>query len=208
MRILISESKLEDLKKIFYNKWDKQGYASYDSKMARVFNIDKYINDEPSFKKTGYYMTPNKLIRIWVEDWNKRNGITDLSILDEFGMKLYEGKYSRFYESTIPRQFTYETPNNYLEFNIAELRFDGDTLTLYDIGFNLETAILDGENVGDTLREIEGDELHDAEDWEHTVERFREDAIGLIYDYVNKNYVNKMGGDVDIEFEYIDSFWS
>ena len=69
----------------------------------------------------------------------------------------------------------------------------------------MRSTILDGEKVGDTLRGIEGD---DDEDWEHTVERFREDAIGLIYEYVKKNYVDKMGGVIDMDIEYVDSFWT
>ena len=204
MKVIISESKLEDLKKIFYNKWDKQGYASYDSKMDKVFNVKKYIDDDPGLKKTEWYMTSDKLIRLWVEDWNKKHGVTNISILDEFGMVYHQGTYSSWYESTKPVKFTYKDSGNYLEFEISELRLDEDILTLYYLNFNLNNAIIDGENVGEELRAIEDD---DDDYWNETVEHYREEAIGLVYDYMYKNYVNKMGGDIDMEIEYVDSLF-
>jgi hypothetical protein len=204
MKVIISESKLEDLKKIFYNKWDKQGYAIYDSKMDKVFNVKKYIDDDPGLNKTGHYITPDKLIRLWVTDWNKKHGITNLSILDEFGMELYVGTYSNYYDSTKPGKFTYKDNDNYLEFEINELRLDDEILILYYLNFNLNNAIIDGENVGEVLRAIDDD---DDDDWNETVEHYREFAIGLVYDYMTKNYVNKMSGDIDIEIEYVDSLF-
>ena len=204
MKVIISESKLEDLKKIFYNKWDKQGYASYDTKMANVFNVKKYIDDDPGLNKTGYYMTPDKLIRLWVTDWNKNHGITNLSILDEFGMKLYVGTYSEYYDSTKPIKFTYKDNDNYLDFEINELRLDDEILILYYVNFNLNNAIINKENVGEVLNAI-GDD--DDDEWNETVEDYRESAIGLVYDYMTKNYVNKMSGDIDIEIEYVDSLF-
>ena len=78
MKVIINESKLEDLKKIFFNKWDKQGYANYDPKMSKVFNVRKYIDDDPGLNKIGYYLTSNKLILLWVADWNKKNNISPL----------------------------------------------------------------------------------------------------------------------------------
>ena len=204
MRVIISESKLEDLKKIFYNKWDKQGYAIYDSKMSKVFNVKKYIDDDPGLQKTGYYMTPDKLVRLWVTDWNKKHGITNVSILDEFGMKYFEGKYSNYYDSTKPIKFTYKDNDNYLEFEINELRLDDEILVLYYLNFNLNNAIIDKENVGEVLSAI-GDD--DDDEWNETVEDYRESAIGLVYDYMMKNYVNKMSGDIDIEIEYVDSLF-
>lgn len=204
MKVIISESKLEDLKKIFYNKWDKQGYASYDSKMAKVFNVKKYIDDDPGLNKTGYYMTPDKLVRLWVTDWNKKHGITNVSILDEFGMKYVEGKYYNWYDSTKPVKFTYKDNDNYLDFEIDELRYQDNSLILYYLNFNLNNAIIDGENVGEALSAIEDD---DDDYWNESVEHFRESAIGLVYDYMTKNYVNKMSGDIDIEIEYVDSLF-
>ena len=204
MKVIISESKLEDLKKIFYNKWDKQGYASYDSRMSKVFNVKKYIDDDPGLNKTGYYMTPDKLIRLWVTDWNKNHGITNLSILDEFGMKLYVGTYSEYYDSTKPIKFTYKDNDNYLDFEINELRLDDEILILYYVNFNLNNAIINKENVGEVLNAI-GDD--DDDEWNETVEDYRESAIGLVYDYMTKNYVNKMSGDIDIEIEYVDSLF-
>ena len=204
MRVIISESKLEDLKKIFYNKWDKQGYASYDSRMAKVFNVKKYIDDDPGLNKTGHYITPDKLIRLWVTDWNKKHGITNLSILDEFGMKHHIGTYSEYYDSTKPIKFTYKDNDNYLEFEINELRLDDEILVLYYVNFNLNNAIIDKENVGEVLSAI-GDD--DDDEWNETVEDYRESAIGLVYDYMMKNYVNKMSGDIDIEIEYVDSLF-
>jgi len=204
MRVIISESKLEDLKKIFYNKWDKQGYASYDSKMDKVFNVKKYIDDDPGLKKTGYYMTSDKLIRLWVEDWNKKHGVTNISILDEFGMVYHQGTYSSWYENTKPIKFTYKDSSNYLEFTISELRLDDEILILYYLNFNLNNAIIDGENVGEELSAIDDD---DDDYWNETVEHYRELAIGLVYDYMYKNYVNKMGGDIDMEIEYVDSLF-
>jgi hypothetical protein len=205
MKVIISESKLEDLKKIFYNKWDKQGYASYDSKMDKVFNVKKYIDDDPGLKKTSWYMTSDKLIRLWVEDWNKKHGVTNISILDEFGMVYHQGTNSSWYENTKPIKFTYKDSSNYLEFEISELRLEDDILTLYHINFNLNNAIIDGENVGEELRGIDDD---DDDYWNETVEHYREFAIGLVYDYMYKNYVNKMGGDIDMEIEYVDSLFS
>ena len=204
MKVIISESKLEDLKNIFYNRWDKQGYAKYDRKDIKLFNVKKYIEEDPGLQKTGYYLTPDRLVLLWVEDWNRKNGITDLSILDEFGMKLYEGTYSKFYESTKPVNLTYKSDTNYLEFQISELRLDGDTLTIYYLNFNLNNAIIDGENVGETLSAIEDD---DDDYWNESVEHFRESAIGLVYDYMTKNYTSKMG-DIEIEIEYVDSLFS
>lgn len=204
MKVIISESKLEDLKNIFFKMWDKQGYAKYDRKTTKLFNVKKYIDDDPGLQKTGYYMTPDRLVLLWVEDWNKKHGITNLSILDEFGMKLYEGTYSKFYESTKPVNLTYKSDNNYLEFEISELRLDKDTLTLYYLNFNLNNAIIDGENVGEALSAIEDD---DDDYWNESVEHFRESAIGLVYDYMTKNYTSKMG-DIEIEIEYVDSLFS
>ena len=204
MKVIISESKLEDLKNIFFKMWDKQGYAKYDRKTTKLFNVKKYIDDDPGLQKTGYYLTPDRLVLLWVEDWNRKNGITDLSILDEFGMKLYEGTYSKFYESTKPVNLTYKSDNNYLEFEISELRLDRDTLTLYYLNFNLNNAIIDGENVGEALSAIEDD---DDDYWNESVEHFRESAIGLVYDYMTKNYTSKMG-DIEIEIEYVDSLFS
>lgn len=204
MKVIISESKLEDLKNIFFKMWDKQGYAKYDRKTTKLFNVKKYIDDDPGLQKTGYYMTPDRLVLLWVEDWNKKHGITNLSILDEFGMKLYEGTYSKFYESTKPVNLTYKSDNNYLEFEISELRLDRDTLTLYYLNFNLNNAIIDGENVGEALSAIEDD---DDDYWNESVEHFRESAIGLVYDYMTKNYTSKMG-DIEIEIEYVDSLFS
>lgn len=204
MKVIISESKLEDLKNIFYNRWDKQGYAKYDRKDIKLFNVKKYIEEDPGLQKTGYYMTPDRLVLLWVEDWNKKHGITDLSILDEFGMELYEGTYSKFYESTKPVNLTYKSDTNYLEFQISELRLDGDTLTIYSLNFNLNNAIIDGENVSEALSAIEDD---DDDYWNESVEHFRESAIGLVYDYMTKNYTSKMG-DIEIEIEYVDSLFS
>ena len=204
MRVIISESKLEDLKNIFFKMWDKQGYASYDSRMDKVFNVKKYIDNIPGLNKTGYYITPDKLVRLWVTDWNKKHGITNLSILDEFGMKLYVGNYSEYYDSTKPIKFTYKDNDNYLEFEINELRLDDEILILYYVNFNLNNAIIDKENVGEVLSAI-GDD--DDDEWNETVEDYRESAIGLVYDYMMKNYVNKMSGDIDIEIEYVDSLF-
>lgn len=204
MKVIISESKLEDLKNIFYNRWDKQGYAKYDRKDIKLFNVKKYIEEDPGLQKTGYYMTPDRLVLLWVEDWNKKHGITDLSILDEFGMELYEGTYSKFYESTKPVNLTYKSDTNYLEFQISELRLDGDTLTIYSLNFNLNNAIIDGENVSEALSAIEDD---DDDYWNESVEHFRESAIGLVYDYMTKNYTSKMG-NIEIEIEYVDSLFS
>jgi len=203
MKVIISESKLEDLKKIFYNKWDKQGYAIYDSKMDKVFNVKKYIYDDP-----GYYMTSDKLIRLWVEDWNKKHGVTNISILDDFGMVYHQGTYSSWYKSTKPVTFTYKDSGNHLEFEISELRLVDDILTLFYLNFNLNNAIIGKENVGEELRGIDadGDDVDDL--WNETVEHYRESAIGLVYDYMYKNYVNKMSGDVDMEVEYVDSLFS
>lgn len=206
MKVIISESKLEDLKKIFYNKWDKQGYASYDSKMDKVFNVKKYIDDDPGLKKTGYYMTSDKLIRLWVEDWNKKHGVTNISILDDFGMVYHQGTYSSWYKSTKPVTFTYKDSGNHLEFEISELRLEDDNfkiLTLYHLNFNLNNAIIDGENVDEELSGIDDD---DDDLFNETAEHYRESGIGLVYDYMTKNYVNKMG-DVDIEVEYVDSLF-
>lgn len=204
MKVIINESKLEQLKQIFYNRWDKQGYAKYERKDIKLFNVKKYIDDDPGLQKTGYYMTPDRLVLLWVEDWNKKHGITNLSILDEFGMELYEGTYSKFYESTKPVNLTYKSDTNYLEFQISELRLDGDTLTIYYLNFNLNNAIIDGENVGEELSAIEDD---DDDYWNERVEHFRESAIGLVYDYMTKNYTSKMG-DIEIEIEYVDSLFS
>ena len=204
MKVIINESKLEELKNIFFKMWDKQGYAKYDRKDIKLFNVKKYIEEDPGLQKTGYYMTPDRLVLLWVEDWNKKHGITDLSILDEFGMELYEGTYSKFYESTKPVNFTYKSDTNYLEFQISELRLDEDTLTIYYLNFNLNNAIIDGENVGEALSAIEDD---DDDYWNESVERFRESAIGLVYDYMTKNYTSKMG-DIEIEIEYVDSLFS
>ena len=204
MKVILSESKLEELKNIFFKMWDKQGYAKYDRKTTKLFNVKKYIDDDPGLQKTGYYMTPDRLVLLWVEDWNRKHGITNLSILDEFGMKLYQGTYSKFYESTKPVNLTYKSDNNYLEFEISELRLDNDTLTLYYLNFNLNNAIIDGENVGEALSAIEDD---DDDYWNESVEHFRESAIGLVYEYMTKNYTSKMG-DIEIEIEYVDSLFS
>lgn len=204
MKVIINESKLEDLKNIFFKMWDKQGYASYDPKMIKIFNVKHYINNDPGLQKTGYYMSSENLVRLWVTDWNKKHGITNLSILDEFGMKYVENARSKWYENTKPVNLTYKSDNNYLEFEISELRLDKDTLTLYYLNFNLNNAIIDGENVGEALSAIEDD---DDDYWNESVEHFRESAIGLVYEYMTKNYVDKMG-DIEIEIEYVDSLFS
>ena len=196
MKVIINESKLEDLKKIFFNKWDKQGYANYDPKMSKVFNVRKYIDDDPGLNKIGYYLTSNKLILLWVADWNKKNNISPLSILDEFGMELHEGKLLTFYESTISKTFTYKKGNDYLEFTINELMYDNQEgiITINDFSPNINTAIIDGENVSETLRSIEDDEL-----WSELADGYRDAFNGIVYEYMYENYVSKMG-DVDIEF--------
>jgi hypothetical protein len=149
-------------------------------------------------------MTSDKLIRLWVTDWNKKHGITNLSILDEFGMVYHQGTYSSWYESTKQIKFTYKDNDNYLEFEISELRLDDEILILYYLNFNLNNAIIGKENVGEELSAIDDD---DDDYWNETVEHYREEAIGLVYDYMMKNYVNKMSGDIDIEIEYVDSLF-
>jgi hypothetical protein len=92
-----------------------------------------------------------------------------------------------------------------LEFEINELRLDDEILILYYLNFNLNNAIIGKENVGEELSAIDDD---DVDYWNETVEHYREEAIGLVYDYMMKNYVNKMSGDIDIEIENVDSLFS
>ena len=187
MKILISENKLLDVwKQSFIKKWDKQGYASIDMTFMKLLHMSQ-----------SYY----DYVETWVQKWNDEHNISPLKYFEDDGYKFHNSTTSphNYYLSTEPRTITLSDGN--LSGDVIIHRIDVDTNDKFVevwIEIYWDTIVDGGVAFNDRFPDDEED--YDDEDFDEAANEYREDITMLTAKHIEKNYTDKMGYRMDIEF--------
>lgn len=186
MKVVLTENQLlETQKRILFNLWDRQGYATFDETKIKLFGL--YFKDYP-------------IISRWVLEWNEINNVSPLKYLEK-DFKFFNSETSpKLYltdESEKGKRLRLEDDN--ISFIINIWRIEVSVRNKYVFVYcevDLDSITENGRSVYDEL--YDDDPNYDDEFFDITNE-YRGKCIDIFTKYMQEKYTDKMGYDLEID---------
>ena len=175
---------LDVWKNSFLKEWERQGYASIDRTFMKLLHMSQ-----------SYYDYVEK----WVQKWNDEHKITPLKYFEEDGYEFDQSTSSPHNYHHSSDQRTIKLSDGNLSGDVIIHRIDVNTkdkdITVW-IDVDFDTIVDDGS----TFDELYHPDEYGDDDFFRVISEYRDDFLWFTAKHIGKNYTDKMGYHLEIEF--------